>query len=213
MAQNYYAILGLTQNATAAEIRSRFLELAKSRHPDRFQGEAKAAAEAEFQAITQAFNILSSPERRRLHDLELARPQAASRKADPAQITRVYLARGVKAYREKDYRQAALEFERATQQEPDNGQAWHHFARALAHQPRYLARAASAIRRACELEPMNPAYLKAAGRIHGQAGLEEEALTLLEEARQWGADDLEIDRLIEELQKSKKRFGGLFGKS
>lgn len=213
MAQDFYAVLGLTRNATPKQIRSRFLELVRTRHPDRFQGEKKAAAEEEFQAITQAFNILSDPERRRQHDQELARPEAGSRKADEKQVLRVYLQRGVKAYRAKDYRQAAENFDRATKQAPDDALAWHHLARALAHQRRFRTKAARAIRKACELEPMNPDYLKIAGRIHAQAEMEELALEFFQKARQWGADDPELEQQIEELEKATgKRKGGLFGK-
>jgi curved DNA-binding protein CbpA len=212
MAQNYYTILGVLQTATPEQIRSRFLELARSRHPDRFQGPEKAKAEAEFQAITEAFNILSNPERRRLHDLEVSRPEVGTRQADHAQVARVYLQRGVKAYREKDYREAAQNFDRATREDPGNGQAWHHLARALSHQPRFQARAAAAIQKACELEPMNATYLKLAGRLCIEAEMPTRALTYLEEARHWGADDPEIERWIEELKKPGKRWTALFGK-
>ena len=38
MSDNYYTILGLPQNATSKQIRERFLELARERHPDRYRG-------------------------------------------------------------------------------------------------------------------------------------------------------------------------------
>lgn len=213
MAENYYTILGVPQNASSEKIRSRFLELARTRHPDRFKGEDKAKAEREFQAITEAFNILSSPERRREHDQELAGTASrASQQADPQQVARVYLKRGVKAYRDKDYREAATNFDRATEEDPGSARAWHHLARALAHQRRYLSRAAAAIRRACELEPMNTAYLKVAGQLHAEAGMASRALQYYEEAKRWGADDPAIDQKIAELRKEKKG-GGFFGKA
>ena len=83
MPRDFYAILALPRNASEEQIRQRFRELARERHPDRFQGEAKARAEGEFQEITQAFNVLFDPERRRGHDLELTRPEPGSTGADP----------------------------------------------------------------------------------------------------------------------------------
>ncbi|MDH3746123.1 MAG: J domain-containing protein, partial [Acidobacteriota bacterium] len=59
MTDNHYEILGLPQNATSRQIRERFLELARERHPDRFQDADKHQAEIDFQGVTQAFNILS----------------------------------------------------------------------------------------------------------------------------------------------------------
>lgn len=210
MARDYYEILGLTRTATRDDVRARFLELARTRHPDRFQGEEKGRAETEFQDITQAFNVLSDPEQRRLHDQELSKPQVSRRAADKDQVARVYLTRGVHAYRDKKYREAAENFERATRETPEDGRAWHHLARALAHQPRYVSRAAAAIRQACELEPMNVSYLKIAGRIHARAGLEDEARGFYDQARVWGAEESEIDALVAELDGPRKR--GLFGR-
>jgi molecular chaperone DnaJ len=54
MSIDYYAVLGVGREAGADEIRRRFRDLARQRHPDRFQGSEKARAETEFQAVTQA---------------------------------------------------------------------------------------------------------------------------------------------------------------
>ena len=43
--KNYYAVLGLPQNSTKRQIRERFMQMARERHPDRFRGEAKEKAE------------------------------------------------------------------------------------------------------------------------------------------------------------------------
>src|SRR4029078_9023098 len=106
------------------------------------------------QEITQAFNVLASPERRREHDLELQRPQEPQN--DLRQLARVYLQRGIKAYKEKNFFEAADNFDRATQADPNNTQACHHLALACSQEGRWLDRAVDAIERACELEPMNP---------------------------------------------------------
>ena len=61
---NQYEVLGVPRSATPEEIRKRYRDLARERHPDRYPAELKARAEAEFQALTAAYNILMSPERR-----------------------------------------------------------------------------------------------------------------------------------------------------
>lgn len=109
MARDFYAVLALPRNATEDQIRQRFREMARLRHPDRFQGAEKEKAEVEFQEITQAFNTLSDPERRRMHDTELVRPTNDS---DPRQLCRVYMQRGVKAYKEKGWLEAADNLDR-----------------------------------------------------------------------------------------------------
>ncbi|HEY4596370.1 MAG TPA: DnaJ domain-containing protein [Thermoanaerobaculia bacterium] len=210
MARDFYSVLAVPRNATEDQIRQRFRELARTRHPDRFQGTEKERAEKEFQEITQAFNVLVDPERRRRHDTDLVRPEESSA-TDHRQLFRVYLQRGVKAYKEKSYLEAASNFDLATQADPRNGQAWHHLAQACSQQRNFLPRAVDAIERACQLEPMNPAYLKQAGRICALAGQTERAVQYYRKALQWGGDDDDVRQALESLSGTASRRG-LFGR-
>jgi curved DNA-binding protein CbpA len=212
MVKDYYAILGVSRDATVQEIRDRFRDLAREQHPDRFQGDEKVEAETEFQAITQAFNILSSAEGRRLHDLELARPETQQSGVDKDQLIKVFMQRGVKAYKEKNYFAAAESFNRATKEDGGNPRAWQHLALALSHQRRWLSRAVGAITKACELEPRNPTYLKLAGRLCAEAGMLIRAERYYTEALQWLGEDDEIRNALDELKKAEKKGkAGLFG--
>ena len=212
MARDFYTVLAVPRNATEDQIRQRFRELARTRHPDRFQGAEKERAEKEFQEITQAFNVLVDPERRRRHDTDLVRPEESSG-IDPRQLFRVYLQRGVKAYKEKSYLEAASNFDLAVQADPKNGQAWHHLAQACSHQRNFLSRAVDSIERACQLEPMNPAYLKQAGRICALAGQTEKAVQYYHKALQWGGDDETVSQALESLSGSTSSRRGLFGRA
>jgi tetratricopeptide (TPR) repeat protein len=214
MARDFYAVLALPRSATEDQIRQRFRELARTRHPDRFQGAEKARAETEFQEITQAFNVLADPERRRRHDGELARPEEPLSASDPRQAFRAYLQRGVKAYKEKSYLEAASDFDQATQVDPRSAQAWHHLAQACSQQKTWLPRAVAAIERACQLEPMNVTYLKQAGRICALAGQTEQAVQYYRKALQWGGDDAAVRQALDELNRdSSSSRRGLFGKA
>jgi hypothetical protein len=64
--KDYYAILGLTQAATPAEIKKAYRRLALKHHPDRNPGDPQAAAR--FIEIAEAYETLSDPERRRSYD-------------------------------------------------------------------------------------------------------------------------------------------------
>lgn len=215
MSNDYYSILGVPRDASLAVIRDRFRQLARERHPDRFQGEEKVRAEEEFQAITEAFNVLMDPERRRQFDDELAAPKGATAQEgiDREQLAKVYVQRGVKAYKAKNYREAADNFERATDSAPEWGKAWYSLALACSREKRYKTKARGAIARACELAPMNETYLRAAGRIYAAAGDMERAEDYYEEALKWSADDPEIRRELEELKSSQRGRFSLFGKT
>lgn len=210
MARDFYSVLAVPRNATEDQIRQRFRELARTRHPDRFRGPEKERAEKEFQEITQAFNVLVDPERRRRHDLEMVRPEDTGA-PDPRQLARVYLQRGIKAYKEKSYAEAANNFELATQADPQSALGWHHLAQSWSHMPSMVSRAVGAIERACDLEPMNAAYHKQAGRICGLAGHADKAAQHYRKAIEWGDDDPSIRRALEDLERSSRR--GFFGKA
>lgn len=68
--EDYYAILGLDETATAEDIRKAYLKLAKKLHPDRFPNDeqGKAGAQAEFRRVTQAQYVLGDQERKDEYD-------------------------------------------------------------------------------------------------------------------------------------------------
>ncbi len=66
MAKDYYRILGVARDATAADIKSAFRRLARETHPDA-NPDNPAAAER-FREAAEAYEVLSSPERRQRYD-------------------------------------------------------------------------------------------------------------------------------------------------
>lgn len=200
MSKDYYAVLSLPRTATQAEIRSRFLELARQGHPDRFTGEAKKEAERAFQDVTEAFNMLSDPARRHQHNVELDRPTSGQSR-DPDQAARVYLNRGIRAYREQNYIEAAGNFDRATQANPQSHQAWHHLALTCLQEQRWLPKAQAAITRACELRPNQVSYLKMAGKIFGQSGMVKEAREYYTRALRLDDMDPSIHKALQALER------------
>lgn len=66
MSTDYYKILGLNRKATAGDIKKAYRQRALKYHPDRNPG--NAAAEAEFKKISEAYAVLSDPEKRLQYD-------------------------------------------------------------------------------------------------------------------------------------------------
>jgi hypothetical protein len=64
--KDYYKILGLTPAATPEEVKKAYRKLAFKHHPDRNPGDPQAAAR--FIEIAEAYETLSSPERRSAYD-------------------------------------------------------------------------------------------------------------------------------------------------
>jgi len=197
--KDFYVILGISRTAAPQDIKKRFLELARERHPDRFKGEEKQKAELEFQDITEAFNVLSDPVRRRQLDAELNRPSGAPKPYDNSEIVRVYLNRGIRSYKEGKWLEAATHFDRATQTDPKNVQAWHHLALTCMKEERWNSKAQEAIDRALALEPQNVAYLKLAGKIYTTGGMAARAKQYYNDALKVGGPDAAVRKALEEL--------------
>jgi len=67
MASNdYYRILGVPRNAGPDEIKSAYRKLALKHHPDRNQGNTES--ESVFKEINEAYEVLSTPEKRQIYD-------------------------------------------------------------------------------------------------------------------------------------------------
>jgi len=64
--KDYYKILGVPRDAGIEEIKSAYRRLAMKYHPDRNPGDKDA--EEKFKEITEAYEVLSSPEKRRRYD-------------------------------------------------------------------------------------------------------------------------------------------------
>ncbi|CAN5782096.1 MAG: DnaJ domain-containing protein [Rubrobacter sp.] len=73
---NYYDVLGISREASQAEIRNAYRNLAKERHPDHPGGSAE-----EFSLLQEANAVLSDPNRRRQHDEALDLAHAADQLA------------------------------------------------------------------------------------------------------------------------------------
>jgi curved DNA-binding protein CbpA len=214
MKVNYYDILGVERSATEEQIRDKFRQLARQNHPDRYRGPDKADAERKFQTLTEAVNVLTNSDKRKQHDSEITGgPDKGT--VDFVQIAKAYLAKGVKAYKDKDMRAAYENFDLAAKHNPQDAKAFHYLAMAAARIPAYTRQAVQAIETALQREPMNPLFLKDAGLLCKSAGLATKAERYLEESLKWDASNVEVQTALAELRETKESGKGgfsIFGK-
>lgn len=64
--RDYYEVLGVARNANENAIKKAYRKLAKKYHPDSNVGNKQA--EERFKEVTEAYDILSDPEKRKLYD-------------------------------------------------------------------------------------------------------------------------------------------------
>ncbi|ROT47007.1 molecular chaperone DnaJ [Candidatus Cardinium hertigii] len=66
MAQDYYNMLGVERSASVDEIKKAYRKIAMQHHPDKNPG--NKASEDKFKAATEAYDVLSNPEKRSRYD-------------------------------------------------------------------------------------------------------------------------------------------------
>ncbi|MCR4694185.1 MAG: molecular chaperone DnaJ [Pseudobutyrivibrio sp.] len=64
--RDYYEVLGVSKTASDSELKSAYRKLAKKYHPDMNPGDKEA--EAKFKEATEAYGVLSDPDKRRQYD-------------------------------------------------------------------------------------------------------------------------------------------------
>ena len=62
--KNFYEVLGVKEDASDAEIKKAYRKLAIKWHPDK-NPDNKKEAEEKFKCISEAYNLLSDPEKKK----------------------------------------------------------------------------------------------------------------------------------------------------
>jgi curved DNA-binding protein CbpA len=214
---NYYDVLGVARDASESEIRNKFRVLARENHPDRFtEPEKKRGAEDRFQLLTEAMNVLTSEARRKAHDADLEKNRPISQ--DPAAQARVFLAKGVKSYREGNFPDAIAQFELSVHHFDKDAKSFHYLALACMKVVGQVRKGVDAIETAIRLDANNALFHRDAGKLYIMAGLNSKAERHLVEALTWLPEDPETLTLLQKVRPNKQSSGarktpsGIFGR-
>ena len=205
--RSFYDVLGVREEASLDEIRTAFRRLARERHPDRFQGPERAAAEREFQAMTEAYNVLSDPARRERYDQSLISAPGKSQPS-PRELARALLAKAVSLVKANQHAKAAEFFAQAVAHDPESPKAHHLYGMFLAQQLGRVDEGLRQLDQAVKLDANNVRVLLDASRLSARAKMFARAARLGQAASQLSPDDPAIVSWLAELQVISGRDGG-----
>jgi len=204
--RSFYDVLEVGREASQEEIRGAFRRLARERHPDLFRGSARERAEHEFQAITEAYNILADPERRSRYDQSLV-GGAPQPKVNPREVARALLAKAVTAAKAGETVQAAELFAQSVAHDASSPKAHHLYGTFLAQIGR-IDEGLRQLDQAVKLEPNDVRIVLDASRLFARAKMFARATRLGQMASQLSPDDPVVESWLDELRRLPSRDGG-----
>ncbi len=195
--EDFYAILGVEQEAPPEEIRKAYLRLAKKLHPDRFPNDAeqRATAQTEFAKVTRAHDIVGDAQRRSeydtLRELKKNRTQVQSDPTGAAELSAIQRKDTIRMMPARDSAGAA--------EEENINIKWanKHVSRAddLFRRKKYQE-AETAMKEAIRLVPQEPRYHNRLAEIYVARGWKTLAMTEVQAALRVNPKDNEA-RVLE----------------
>ena len=200
---DYYQLLGVGPQASVAEIRQAYAQLAREKHPDRFQeAAAKQQAQRLFQDITTAFNTLTNPKSRQEYDAAREKPVPQT----PEEIAADAYERSQAALEAGQLQEAVTLLHSAVHHAP--GQVAYQLAlgRALAKAAGHDAarEAVQVLERVTQLAPNHATAFVELAIVLARQGLKLRAQKAVEAALRIAPRDARINRLAAELGVEKR---------
>jgi len=176
---DYYSLLGVERQATAAEIANAYRQLLLRERQEK-------GAEADFGLYSQAYRTLSVPAKRQEYDRlldRLAGRYVIKNQESPTEAEKCYLA-GLTCLEQKNFQDAVDYLSRAVQLEPEESHFCSQLGLALGMFSDKLAEAERYCKQAIELDPDNPDFYFNLGFLYQRHNLVDAAQTAFDQANQ-----------------------------
>ena len=212
----FYQLLDIPKTATEEEVKKAYFQMARRFHPDRFDrkiaAEFKAQIDEVFDAITNAYRVLSNKETRRLYDAKSGPAPAQEDAQDSLRKAEVKFRQGKTLYGQGRFDEAIAYLEEAIRIRKDKGDYYLLLAMVESKVAAYVKKAEGDFLRAIQLEPWNPEGYFGLGLLYKDAGLQTKAIKNLEKAVEADRDHAGAREALEELTGGEKKKGmTLFG--
>lgn len=206
--ENYYSILGVTQNDTLEEIKKAYLRLAQKYHPDRFQDpDEKEKAHEQFSKVTESYRVLSDEKLRAEYDKSLDKGVKPKEVARETQAKNAFK-RAIVFLRQNDPWRA-VNLLRIANRYHAQPLYLSYLGLALVYTKQYQQEGFEKLKQAAKDVMFNPIFHVNVGLAYEYIGKKSEALQAYYEALNWDANNQAAKKGIERLEDKKK---GLFSR-
>jgi tetratricopeptide (TPR) repeat protein len=186
--KRYRELLGVSGEASGAEVKKSYLELMERFHPDSQPGGLEVAAKQKLSkacaVATEALTALSTPKKK---EPQAPPPPPRDRKSKPEFDRESYAEElfrlGQKAYDAADYWEAIQLARQAIELDAERAEYHRLLGIGLMKNRNWLKEAGECLRKASELDPTNPEYYGLLATVYKAEGLPEDSASMLEKAR------------------------------
>jgi len=212
----FYQILDIPKTATEEDVKKAYFQLARRFHPDRFDrkiaAEFKAPIDEVFDAITNAYRVLSNKDQRRLYDSKAGSTSTQEDAQDSLRRAEIKFRQGKTLYAQGRFDEAIAYLEEVVRVRRDKGDYYLLLAMAESKIPAYVKKAEQDFQKAVHLEPWNPEGYVGLGLLYKAAGLQTKAVKQFEKALEADRDHAAAREALEDLTGGDKKKGlTLFG--
>ena len=207
----YYQILDIPKMATEEEVKKAYFQMARRFHPDRFErkvaSEFKGQIDEVFDAITNAYRVLSNKDTRRLYDAKSGTPAGQEDAQDSLRKAEIKFRQGKTLYAQGRFDEAIAYLEEAIRTRKDKGDYYLLLAMVESKLPAYVKKAEADFQQAIQLEPWNPEGYFGLGLLYKDAGLQTKAIKNLEKAMEADREHSAAREALAELTGGEKKKG------
>jgi CheY-like chemotaxis protein len=202
----HYEVLGVKNNALPVEIKTAYHEAAKKYHPDMFFQLGDASLRDKLNDISsclsEAYTILTNPEKKREYDKMLARkPAIPTANRDKA---RSAFQEGKDHLKKRNYQDAERLFQAAIYYHDAISEYHYYYGVTLAIQKKFRE-GQKALEKARSLDPLNAVYLTELGLVYLELGYPLRAKGLFEKALSSSPDNAGATEGLKKIKDAEKR--------
>jgi DnaJ-domain-containing protein 1 len=211
---NYYEVLSVAPDATEAEIKTAYHELARNYHPDRFQSaghgpEVRAKAEKLFTCVNQAYSTLSEAVARAEYDAARAKKDnqlgsalhgRSATEADQEKMLEGLYRAGRLALVKGEFGKAVTHLKECVWLRPDVAKYHHYLGVAQSGIPRLRKDAEQHLLKALELDSTSLDSHIELGKLYLKVQLPKRAAVQFQQALRWDPSNAEALKLLSSIK-------------